>query len=154
MPERCGTEALIESMCLLAMTRLTFAPSGEKASYPGSHRRRARHTVRTYEKSALCPIQRRLTLIHFSTRPPPTPVGGKWHATQAIGVPALIGRGTSGILHREGGQRLALGCLYFEDEPQQQMSMKRLLRDEAFLIAVTIAMLPSGRVLATTIGSD
>ena len=52
------------------------------------------------------------------------------------------------------GQRLALGCLNFEDEPQQQMSMKRLLRDEAFLIAVTIAMLPSGRVLATTIGSD
>ena len=54
-------------------------------------------------------------------------------------LPALIGRGTLGILHREGGQWLALGCPYFEDEPQQQMSMKRLLRDEAFLIAVTIA---------------
>ena len=36
MPERCGTEALIGSMCLLAMRRLTFAPSGEKASYAGS----------------------------------------------------------------------------------------------------------------------
>ena len=26
--------------------------------------------------------------------------------------------------------------LFFEDEPQRQMSMKRLSRDEAFLIAV------------------
>jgi hypothetical protein len=33
--------------------------------------------------------------------------------------------------------------LYFEDEPQRQMSMKRLSRDEAFLIAVKIAKLPS-----------
>ena len=32
--------------------------------------------------------------------------------------------------------------------------MKRLSRDEAFLIAVNIAKLPSGRVLATTIGSN
>ena len=32
--------------------------------------------------------------------------------------------------------------LYFEDEPQRQMSMKRLSRDEAFLIAVNIAKLP------------
>jgi hypothetical protein len=39
------------------------------------------------------------------------------------------------------GQQLAY--LYFEDEPQRQMSMKRLSRDEAFLIAVTIAKLPS-----------
>ena len=37
----------------------------------------------------------------------------------------------------------ALGYLYFEDEPQRQMSMKRLSRDEAFLIAVNIAKLPS-----------
>jgi len=33
------------------------------------------------------------------------------------------------------GQLLAY--LYFEDEPQRQMSMQRLSRDEAFLIAVT-----------------
>jgi hypothetical protein len=32
------------------------------------------------------------------------------------------------------GQPLAY--VYFEDEPQRQMSMKRLSRDEAFLIAV------------------
>jgi hypothetical protein len=37
----------------------------------------------------------------------------------------------------------ALAYLYFEDEPQRQMSMKRLSRDEAFLIAVNIAKLPS-----------
>jgi hypothetical protein len=36
----------------------------------------------------------------------------------------------------------ALAYLYFEDEPQRQMSMKRLSRDEAFLIAVNIAKLP------------
>jgi hypothetical protein len=39
------------------------------------------------------------------------------------------------------GQEIAY--LYFEDEPQRQMSMKRLSRDEAFLIAVNIAKLPS-----------
>lgn len=37
----------------------------------------------------------------------------------------------------------ALAYLYFGDEPQRQMSVKRLSRDEAFLIAVTIAKLPS-----------
>ena len=37
----------------------------------------------------------------------------------------------------------ALAYLYFEDEPQRQMSMKRLSRDEAFLIAVNIGKLPS-----------
>jgi hypothetical protein len=40
-----------------------------------------------------------------------------------------------------GGQVLAY--VYFEDEPQRQRSMKRLSRDEAFLIAVNIAKLPS-----------
>ena len=39
------------------------------------------------------------------------------------------------------GQQLAY--LYFENEPQRQMSMKRLSRDEAFLLAVNIAKLPS-----------
>jgi hypothetical protein len=37
----------------------------------------------------------------------------------------------------------ALAYVYFEDEPQRQMSMKRLSRDEAFLVAVNIAKLPS-----------
>ena len=36
-----------------------------------------------------------------------------------------------------------LGYFYFEDEPQRQLSMKWLSRDEAFLIAVNIAKLPS-----------
>jgi hypothetical protein len=39
------------------------------------------------------------------------------------------------------GQPLAF--LYYENEPQRQMSMKRLSHDEAFLLAVTIAKLPS-----------
>ena len=30
----------------------------------------------------------------------------------------------------------AIAYLYFEDEPQRQMSMRRLSRDEAFLLAV------------------
>jgi hypothetical protein len=38
-------------------------------------------------------------------------------------------------------RRLAYLC--FEDEPQRQMSTKRLSRDEAFLIAVNIAKLPN-----------
>jgi hypothetical protein len=37
----------------------------------------------------------------------------------------------------------ALAYIYFEDQPQRQMSMKRLSRDEAFLVAVNIAKLPS-----------
>ncbi len=39
------------------------------------------------------------------------------------------------------GQTLAY--LYFEDETQRRLSTKRLTRDEAFLLAVTIAKLPS-----------
>jgi hypothetical protein len=37
----------------------------------------------------------------------------------------------------------ALAYLYFEDEPQRQLSTRRLSRDKAFLIAVNIAKLPS-----------
>jgi len=37
---------------------------------------------------------------------------------------------------------LPIAYIYFEDEPQRQMAMKRMSRDEAFLIAVNIAKLP------------
>src|SRR5271169_4144940 len=50
-------------------------------------------------------------------------------------------RQESFIVKDANGQQIAY--LYFEDEPQRQMSMKRLSRDEAFLIAVNIAKLPS-----------
>ena len=35
-----------------------------------------------------------------------------------------------------------LAYLYLENESQRQLSMKRLSRDEAFLLAVNIAKLP------------
>jgi hypothetical protein len=79
-----------------------------------------------------------LSVVSIATRFPPP-----WSIEE---------RQESLIVREANGQ--ALGYLYFEDEPQQQMSMKRLSRDEAFLIAVNIAKLPSGRVLATTIGSN
>jgi hypothetical protein len=50
-------------------------------------------------------------------------------------------RQESFIVMDANGQQIAY--LYFEDEPQRQMSMKRLSRDEAFLIAVNIAKVPS-----------
>ena len=54
---------------------------------------------------------------------------------------ALEERQESFIVKDANGQQLAY--LYFEDEPQRRMSMKRLSRDEAFLIAMNIAKLPS-----------
>ena len=56
--------------------------------------------------------------------------------------PWSIEEGTESFTVRDA-TGLALAYLYFEDEPQRQMSMKRLSRDEAFLIAVNIAKLPS-----------
>jgi hypothetical protein len=50
-------------------------------------------------------------------------------------------RQESFIVKDANGQQIAY--LYFEDELQRQMSMKRLSRDEAFLIAVNIAKLPN-----------
>jgi hypothetical protein len=47
--------------------------------------------------------------------------------------PSIDERTESFIVKDANGQQLAY--LYFEDEPQRQMSMKRLSRDEAFLIA-------------------
>ena len=55
--------------------------------------------------------------------------------------PRSIKKRQSVIVKDANGQQLAY--LYFEDEPQRQMSMKRLSRDEAFLIAVNIAKLPN-----------
>ncbi len=50
-------------------------------------------------------------------------------------------RQESFIVTDGNGQHLAY--VYFEDESQRRRSMKRLTRDEAFLIAVNIAKLPS-----------
>jgi hypothetical protein len=40
------------------------------------------------------------------------------------------------------GTGQALAYLYFEDEPQRQMSMRRLTKDEAYRIARGITRLP------------
>jgi hypothetical protein len=56
--------------------------------------------------------------------------------------PWSIEEGTESFTVKDAnGQQIAY--IYFEDEPQRQMSMKRLSRDEAFLIALNIAKLPS-----------
>ena len=71
--------------------------------------------------------------------------GGNSLPVTAVPLPAaLVCRGTPGgksfIIRDANGQ--ALAYLYFEDEPQRQMSMKRLSRDEARRIAANIAKLP------------
>jgi hypothetical protein len=53
---------------------------------------------------------------------------------------SIEARQESFIVKDADGQQIAY--LYYENEPQRQMSMKRLSRDEAFLLAVNIAKLP------------
>jgi hypothetical protein len=50
-------------------------------------------------------------------------------------------RQESFIVKDANGQQIAY--VHFEDESQRRLSMKRLTRHEAFLIAVNIAKLPS-----------
>jgi hypothetical protein len=50
-------------------------------------------------------------------------------------------RSESFLVKDADGQRIAF--VYFEDEPVRQSSTKRVSRDEAFLLAVNIAKLPS-----------
>ena len=76
----------------------------------------------------------------------PTPSAECYHrampSPRRFPPPWSIDEGTeSFIVTDANGQRLAY--LYFEDEPQRRMSMQRLSRDEAILIAVNIAKLPS-----------
>ena len=56
--------------------------------------------------------------------------------------PGSIEENAAGFIVRDGGEQ-ALAYVYFEDEPQRQLSTKRLSRDEAFLLAVNVAKLPS-----------
>jgi hypothetical protein len=71
------------------------------------------------------------------------PIRVAYHARKPPLQAAVVDRERqeSFIVTDANGQHLVY--VYFEDEPQRQMSMKRLSRDEAFLIAVNIAKLPS-----------
>ena len=86
-----------------------------------------------------------------SCTPPPFSFGGTsicYHRamlpspTRRFPPPWSIEERTESFIVKDANDQ-QLADLYFEDEPQRQMSMKRLSRDEAFLIAVTIAKLPS-----------
>ena len=57
-------------------------------------------------------------------------------------LPSSVEEHTESFIVKDANGQ-ALAYLYFEDEPQRQLSTKRLSRDEAFHLAVNIAKLPS-----------
>ena len=89
-------------------------------------------------QSALAGVQRQLVGLLVKYRHTTRLQLNKLGDELAPPLPAAL---ESFILKDANGQQIAY--LYFEDEPQRQMSMKRLSRDEAFLLAVNIAKLPS-----------
>ena len=64
---------------------------------------------------------------------------GKW---RRFPPPWSIEKSSACFIVRDHDKQ-ALAYVYFENEPQRQLSTKRLSRDEAFLIAANIAKLPS-----------
>jgi len=56
---------------------------------------------------------------------------------------ALVDRGKRACSIVRDGDKQALACVYFENESGRRSSAKLLTREEAFLIAVNIAKLPS-----------
>jgi hypothetical protein len=63
------------------------------------------------------------------------------HSPRRFPPPWSIDEQMESFIVKDAGG-LPIAYVYFEDEPQRQMSMKRMSRDEAFLIAVNIAKLP------------
>jgi hypothetical protein len=55
----------------------------------------------------------------------------------------MVDRGRRRLLHRARHDKQALAYVYYETEAGRRSSAELLTRDEAFLIAVNIAMLPS-----------
>ena len=58
-------------------------------------------------------------------------------------LPAIMVHRGKRRVHRPDGDKQALAYVYFENESGRRSSANLLTRDEAFLIAVNIAKLPS-----------
>ena len=100
-----------------------------------------RSVIKEMAKRGGTPTEAHLQIVLSTIAPPGFSSKDYADAPPLSSGPWSIDEQTESFIVKDA-TRLPIAYVYFEDEPRRQISMQRLSRHEAFLIAVSIAKLP------------